>query len=465
MNPGVGDGGHFHFRAFGTVAVIHQARAEHGDAFGLGEPNQAQRHIHHDAERLRPEHGGQRIDHQAARLVLANQGLDIQQMLFAIERTSLNGMKAQIAVCDCRGQIEADGRHVADDLAAALVEADVQAALGALDAGMGEGRSQRRFGGAGRASHQDGTAAQIATAKHRVEPLHARRDALGESGKTHLVRHRHGHFDAVRADDQREFPFVDRRAAVFGHAQIAMGEATDDVLAQMHDAIGHVLEEVVSGPVRLVGSTRPGSDDAGDAVDGQPVLNAVELLPLRERVVEQRQQHVDRVEHDACGMVLGKPGADAGQESADIETPGLHDIGRHAGIHECEFVLASKIPAERSGVGNDALRIFFECDENAAFAVQERAIDQCLQGEHGLATTGPANKGACAPMRQAAPGNRVKPLDAGGGFFHSRNVSVRHEDAPRRRLEHADWLIGQQGRIGSSRCGAKGRGALTWAEQ
>ena len=49
---------------------------------------------------------------------------------------------------------------------------------------------------------------------------------------------------------------------------IAMGEATDDVLAQMHDAIGHVLEEVVSGPVRLVGSTRPGSDDAGDAVDG-----------------------------------------------------------------------------------------------------------------------------------------------------------------------------------------------------
>ena len=201
VDPGVGDGGDVHFRAFGTFAVSHQARAQHGDAFCLGKINQAQRHIHDDVGRLRPEYGGQRIDHQAARLVLADQRLDVQQVLFAIERAGLHGMKEQLAVRDRGGQVEADGGHVADDLATALVEADVQTALASPGAGVGKGSGQRRFGGTRRAGHQHGAAAKIATFEHGVEPLDARRDALGAGGETHLVRNRRGHFDAARAYD------------------------------------------------------------------------------------------------------------------------------------------------------------------------------------------------------------------------------------------------------------------------
>ena len=211
-----------------------------------------------------------------------------------------------------------------------------------------------------------------------------------------------------------------------------MSDAAGDMLVKTHDAVGHELEEIVAAHDRKVATVPTGGDDAGDVIGGQPVLDPVQLLPLRERVVEQRQQHIDGVEHDARSVFLGEPRADARQQAADIEAPGLYDIGRHAGIHEQQFVLVGKVPAERGGVGNDAARIFLEGDKNAAFAVQARTIDQGLQGEHRLAAARPPHHDACAPLRQAAAGDRVKTLDAGGGFCHTGNVGGRHGRVPRR---------------------------------
>ncbi len=70
-----------------------------------------------------------------------------------------------------------------------------------------------------------------------------------------------------------------------------------------HDhAIDHELQETVAvvgvGPAGLL------RDDAGQPRLRQPVADAVDLAALRDRVVEQAEQHVDPVEDDARRMNL-----------------------------------------------------------------------------------------------------------------------------------------------------------------
>ena len=188
-------------------------------------------------------------------------------------------------------------------------------------------------------------------------------------------------------------------------------------MPQHDDAIHHELQEAVALVLVVSDLLR---DDAGQPCFGEPVADAVDLAPLRGRIVEQAEQHVDPVEDDALGIHRLRLGPEQGEHADQVEVAGLDDLGSQPRIEEEQLLLFERwqIPTERGRVGDDLPRALLERDEHARFLHLVRPVDQRLQREHGLAAARSAHDQGRATARQAASGDLVESLDAGGRFRH-----------------------------------------------
>ena len=89
---------------------------------------------------------------------------------------------------------------------------------------------------------EHGGGPEVAAAEHRVEPLDAGRHALvGDLGIDAARGARDGDVETVPADHERRFVFLERRAAILLHAQVALRDAEDDAMVQQHGAVDHEL--------------------------------------------------------------------------------------------------------------------------------------------------------------------------------------------------------------------------------
>ncbi len=173
----------------------------------------------------------------------------------------------------------------------------------------------------------------------------------------------------------------------------------------------HELHEIVVA-VGLRG------DDGAHLVGRQPVADAVDLAHLRDRVVQQRQQHVDAVEHDPARAELVLLRLEHGEHAGEIELARMHYLGGEARVDEAELLLHQRgqVPVEAGGIGDDLPGAFLERDEQASLAPLAGGIHQALQREHGLARAGSALQKSGLVPRQAAAAQLVEATDAGGNL-------------------------------------------------
>ena len=111
-----------------------------------------------------------------------------------------------------------------------------------------------------------------------------------------------GELHAVRRERDGKLVGREARAAVLHDAKIAEGRPVDHLVPENDHAIDHELQEAVAvvgvDPADLL------RDDAGQPRLRKPVADAIDLSTLRDRVIEETQQHVDPVEDDALRMNL-----------------------------------------------------------------------------------------------------------------------------------------------------------------
>ena len=159
-------------------------------------------------------------------------------------------------------------------------------------------------------------------------------------------------------------------------------------------------------------------------------MDAVKLAALGRRIVEQTQQHVDRIEHDDLRAHLTRFRIEPREQPREVERARFHHVGAHAGIDEKELLLLLKraqVPAEGLGVCRHAARILLKGDKDARCAVAQGAADQHLQREDRFSAPRAAHQQRRAPPRQAAAGDVVEALDAGGDFLEDlRRFPVAH---------------------------------------
>ena len=110
---------------------------------------------------------------------LADELLHGEEVGLEAEQARAEAVELQQAGVDPLPQVDADRRHVADDLRLGLLEGEVHRPLAATAGGVAELRRQRRLARAGGAADEDGAAlVEAAVAEHRVEAGHARGHAL-----------------------------------------------------------------------------------------------------------------------------------------------------------------------------------------------------------------------------------------------------------------------------------------------
>ena len=120
-----------------------------------------------------------------------------------------------------------------------------------------------------------------------------------------------GELHAFGRERDRELVARKARAAVLHHPQIAEGRPVDHLMPEHDHAIDHELQEAVA--VVVVVSPTFCVMMPVSPVLRQPVADAIDLAPLRDRVVEQAEQHVDPVEDDALGIQSPSPWPRAGR--------------------------------------------------------------------------------------------------------------------------------------------------------
>ncbi len=152
-------------------------------------------------------------------------------------------------------------------------------------------------------------------------------------------------------------------------------------------------------------------------------MQPVDLAPFRRQVGQQRQYDVQGIEHDALRPHFPGLGLQRRQHPAEIEVPGLDQVGQRLRVHEKQLLPPQlrELPIEACGIGHDALRGLLESDEDARLLARARAMHQELQREHGLAGARPAHQQRGAAARQAAAGDFIETGDAGrrlGRRFH-----------------------------------------------
>ena len=209
-------------------------------------------------------------------------------------------------------------------------------------------------------------------------------------------------------------------ATVLEHAHLAHGHAIQHPLAQHDHAVRHEGHESVAGRGGFI-LLHFRSENAGEAGAGEPILDAVKFAALGRTVIEQGEKHIECVQDHDLRTHRGRLRFEAGQERREVEPARDHDLRAQAGVQEKKLLRgqAVEVPAEAFRIRQQARRIFLEGDKNAGRGVLPRCAHERLQGEHRLAATRAAHEERGARPGQAAGGDIVKPLDAGGYLFQA----------------------------------------------
>ena len=320
-----------------------------------------------------------------------------------------------------RGELDADRGEVAHDVAGVFIEGDEKGALAAPAGRFEEEAGEGRFAGARAAGDERIGPAVDAAIEHLIQPRDAGGDAFFERLRLRVDAIGGADFDAVRADDKRHLVEHMGRAAVFDHAHLAHRHAVIHALAQHHHAIGHELHEAEAlrgGRFVFLDLRR---EDAGEAGAREPFLDPVKLAALGRAVVEQAQEHVERIQDDQLRAHFARFRLEPREQAGEVKRAGFHRVGAEMRVQEIEllFLQLADLPAEARGVGHHAIRVFLERDKDARRVLLRGAIDQRLKREHGLAAARPADEQRRSSAGESARGDVVEALDAGGGFLQA----------------------------------------------
>ena len=416
VDPGVGDGRDPGGRLFVGAGAVHQRGVQHGDTAHLQVVEELLRGVGRGD--MLDLHGQrrQRIDHQTLRPMLAHLVAQRGELILDVRPARAGRVHLEQARGQVRLEPDGDRGEIADDLRRAFVEADIEGPVAALAGGDGKQPGQRRLGGAGRTRDQDVTAAVVAAAQHGVQSRQAGGHSLVGDLVDQLRRSPRRQLQAMLRQADRKLVADEARAAILHHAHVAERRAVDHLMAEHDDAIDHELKKAGA----LVRSFCAGllGDDSGQPGARQPVADAIQFAALEGLIVEQPEQHVDAVEDDARRLELASLRLEHAEHPGEVELAGLHHVRRQARVHEEQLLLRQRgqIPAEGGGVGDDVLRRLLESDNDARLLALAGAVDQGLQREHRLAAAGPADHQRRPAGGQAAAGDFVEAVDAGGNL-------------------------------------------------
>ena len=169
------------------------------------------------------------------------------------------------------------------------------------------------------------------------------------------------------------------------------------------------------------GSVAPlAGDDGGDALFLEPAEQAAKFRADDVGVGQGGEQRLDGVQHHALGADLVDGGGEADEQTVQVVFAGLHDLAA-IDLHLVDHELLvggqrGQIVAERGDVLGQIGGAFLEAHEGAVLAVLLDAADQELHADQRLAGTGATADQRGAPAREAAAGDDIQAVDAGGAF-------------------------------------------------
>ena len=337
-------------------------------------------------------------------------------------------------------QVQADGAHVADELALRLLEGEVQAALAAAAGGVGEVGGQARLAGARRSGDEHAAAAvDPRAAEHGVEPGDAGGDPLVGRLVLQAQRGDRQDGDAVLVDQEGVLVGAVGGAAVLDDAQPAGRELLGDAVVEHDDAVGDVLLQAVAGE-RAVAALA--GDDRRDPLVLEPAEQPAQLGAQDGGVGQAAEERLEGVEHDALGADRVDGVAQADEEAFEVVLAGLLDLAAlDVDVIHQQLVLVGQffqVEAEGADVLGQLLGGLLEGHEDAGLAELGRAADEELHREQGLAAAGAAADEGGPAARQPAAGDFVESLDAGRGLgegpaLHSLVAGrTSHSSLPRR---------------------------------
>jgi hypothetical protein len=356
----------------------------------------------------------QRIDHHAARSMLANQRPELDQVILGCDRFSAPRIHPQYSALQVRLELDSDRGEILYDPIGAFVEAHEQCALPAPARSLCELSRQSRFGCTGHPGDQRAAAAEQSTTQHRVEPVEADGDSLARSHLPDFGRFGAGDFHPRPTKTHGKFTPDKRRAAIFGDLDPVQRNPVLQTRVELDHAVHHELQETIVGHLRAA-IVDLGRENGGiHLVFRQPIADTVDLPDFRLRIPQQRQQYIDAVKHDPPRAHFLFLCLEHGQHAAQIEFSGLDDIGRQVRVHEKQFFLEERrqIPLEPGGIGDYLVWAFLERDEDSGLPTFTRRANQGLNREHRLSRARSALQQTDAAARQPTEAQRVKTRDA-----------------------------------------------------
>src|SRR5208282_1729026 len=150
-----------------------------------------------------------------------------------------------------------------------------------------------------------------------------------------------GHFHSRGSNDAWHLVFGETGAAVFHYLDVSQGDLIDQPQFESDHAVRHELHEPVAFGDKRIISLAFRSNNPGQAALGEPVVEAVNLPPLREPIVQQTQKHIDRIEDDSSGSSRVGLGLDSSEHSTQVEFAGLDHLRPHLGIKKKRCLFSS----------------------------------------------------------------------------------------------------------------------------
>ena len=144
------------------------------------------------------------------------------------------------------------------------------------------------------------------------------------------------------------------------------------------------------------------------------VTYTVDFAHFGAGIAQQRQQHIDSVEHDPGRAELPSLRLENGQHAGQLELPGLHDRRGESSIEKKYSAPGERRqgPAERSSIREDLVGRFLEGNEDAALLALLCRVDESLQREDGFARARTAHDQGRPVPWQSTAAELVKPRDA-----------------------------------------------------
>ena len=156
----------------------------------------------------------------------------------------------------------------------------------------------------------------------------------------------------------------------------------------------------------------------------EPFVKPVKLAAFGRRIVEQTQQHVNRVKNDELRAHLDRLRLQRREQPGEVERASLHHIGPQAGVDEINLLLLKRahVPAKGLPVGRHPARILLKCNKDARRAVMRSGANQRLESEDRFPGTRTTHQQRRPPERQSAAGDVVESLDSARYFLKNRRV-------------------------------------------